>query len=112
MGSLGCSHVNQFLHSINSEIVTAVESLLQITNKHGTIDKTRMLSKDPVLADLEQNGLAWSVIDYRFLKAYPKLPSIWQKAPNVEHHIAMCGNWDQQISHVASLAVSAQGCAK
>ena len=112
VGSLGCSHVNQFLHSINSEIVTDVESLWQIPNKHGTIDKTHILANDPVLADLAQNGMTWSVIDYRFLKAYPKLPSIWQKALNVEHHIAMGESWDQQISQIVSLAVSAQGDVK
>ena len=112
VGSLGCSHVNPFLHSINSEIVTDVESLWQIPNKHGTIDKTRMLANDPVPADLAQNGLTWSVIAYRFLKAHPKLPSVWQKAFNVEHHIAMGESRDQQISQLVSLAVSAQGDVK
>ena len=55
-GSLGCSHVSQFLHAINETTFTSVDSL---KDRDGRLNKEKLFREDPVLVNLALHGLTW-----------------------------------------------------
>ena len=105
-GSIGCSHWNQFLHAVNTESPTSVESL---KDRRGFIDKAKIFGNDKVFQEIASTGLQWSVIKKGFLDRFPLVPKLFSKALNTEHNIAVGETWDQQISSICSIAGSYEG---
>ena len=102
-GSVGCSHWNQFLHALKDGAETDIEAL----KVHGgtTTDTHRLFSADSNLKYLATEGLVWSVVAPKVGDAYKRLPDIFQKALNTEHHVAEGETWDQQLAGASKLAV-------
>jgi hypothetical protein len=100
-GSVGCSHLNQFLTAVHNERPT---DSAYMSNKKGVIDRDRLYKADANLATAASTGLIWSCVSHKFAAKYPKLPSIFQKALNTEHNIAMGESWDQQFVQISMLA--------
>ena len=84
-GSLGCSHVSQFLHAINETTFTSVDSL---KDRDGRLNKEKLFREDPVLVNLALHGLTWHVIRLDFIKRFPAIPKLFSKDLNAEHNIA------------------------
>ncbi len=84
-GSVGCSHLNQFLACVNCEVPTAEASLC----KHGEkrMSKAILTGKDKHLKHALEKGLKWTIVRFKIEEQYPRLPWIFQTALNVEHHI-------------------------
>ena len=68
------------------------------------IDRDRLYKADANLATAASTGLIWSCVGHTFAAKYLKLPSIFQKALNTEHKIAMGESWDQQLVQISMLA--------
>ena len=100
-GSVGCSHLAQFLNAVQQRRPTN-EKRLQ--GDQGNIDAVRLCSEDVELADLLENGLTWSMIPLKVLKQFPKLPAIFERGLNVEHHVGEGETWDQQLLAIATKA--------
>ena len=101
-GSVGCSHLNQFLHCVRDR-ATTFEANLKVPGGT-TIDTDRLYQQDPNLKTLCEHGLTWSVINRKVVDQYADLPNLFQQALNVEHHIAEGETWDQQLLNIARLA--------
>ena len=88
MGSVGCGHFNQFLACIH-DCVEVPMAYQQILCEQGctTLDAERLCKQQPILRTLLQKGLEVLCIRAGIEEEYPRLPSIFQKALNVEHHI-------------------------
>ncbi len=85
VGSVGCGHLNQFLASVGDNVPTDEASLCE----HGgsTMSSTLLCAKDEGLKKAVNTGLRWTVVNHGIEKDYPMLPSIFQRALNVEHHV-------------------------
>ena len=94
-GSLGGSHLNQFLTCVNAMTHTN-EPILQ-KKSEPVIDKDRLFHADPVLAEACTQGLRWSVIHHSMGTAFPYLADMVQKALNTEHHIGSGETWEQVL---------------
>jgi hypothetical protein len=89
-GSIGCSHLNQYLHSMNWV----------------RPDKATYFAADLVLEELCGDGLHWSMVSHRVAARYPKLATIMSKALNVEHHVGEGETWLQQLRQIATMVTS------
>ena len=99
--SVGCSHLNQWLTAVHNERPTDSDYM---SNNRGVIDRGRLYKTDANLANAASTGLKWSCVNDKLAAKYSKLPSIFQKAPNTEHNIAMGESWDQQLVQISMLA--------
>ena len=99
-GSVGCSHLNQFLHAVRDRAI-ANEDILKSMSTGNVIDTDRLYKEDDALKQLCLNGLLWSVVSAKAETAYPQLPHVMQQALNVEHHIAEGETWEQQLVQIA-----------
>ena len=106
-GSLGGSHLNAFLNSVNAMCPTT-ESVLQQTftdvGATSPIDKARIFNSDRVLADICTQGLRWSVVHHSMGTTFPMLADMIQKALNTEHHIGQGETWEQILYQAATIA--------
>lgn len=90
VGSVGCGHWNQFLACIADGTLVPTQYMNDakiVESGQTNLDPQRLARDQPVLDDLLTRGLKWTKIKHTIQKAYPELPSIFQKALNVEHHI-------------------------
>ena len=101
-GSVGCSHLNQFLHAVRDGAVTAEANLKSPDSS--VIDTDRLYKQDAHLKSLCQHGLTWSVVNCKVTDHYPELPHLFQMSLNVEHHISEGETWDQAIMGLSKLA--------
>ena len=84
-GSVGCSHLNQWLAAVVSG---AKSKYPELCDQNSDRFSTRLLgAANKQLAAALANGLKWTVIKSCIERMYPQLPSILQRALNVEHHI-------------------------
>ena len=94
-GSVGAGHWNQFLAAIEDgrEVPPMYRDRLC---EHGRtcLDKERLCRGQPVLREILEKGLVWSIVSWRIESRFPRLPNIFQKALNVEHHIGEGGAVD------------------
>jgi hypothetical protein len=102
-GSLGGGHLNQFLTSVNARCPTS-EALLWEPMGNKVIDKDRLFASDPVLKDICQYGLMWTIIPHAIGTTFPLLADMVQKALNVEHHIGEGETWEQVVHQIATEA--------
>ena len=102
-GSVGCSHLSQFLLAVKESRPTSEASL---TDGQGgaKIDTAKLFAKDPELKRLCETGLTWSVISSKVPAVFPQVPHLFQQALNTEHHVAEGENWDQQLLQISKLA--------
>ena len=92
-GSVGCGHWNQFIACIHDGCEVPREFQAKLCEKGRTkLDADRLCRDQPVLRALVDDGLKVTVVRYTIEKKYPKLPNIFQKALNVEHHIGEGGH--------------------
>ena len=108
-GTLGGSHLNEFLKAINDMCPTNESCLQRAAIDPGVsscIDKDRLFHEDPVLADICTHGLRWSIIHHAMGTTFPMLASMVQKALNTEHHIGQGETWEQVLYQAAKLAAS------
>ena len=98
-GSLSCSHTNQFLHAVNSEVSTIYEELAV----DGRFSPGK-LGKDKLLADVLKNGLDWLVLSKEVPKLYPSLLDLVQWAKNAPGALQRKENEIQILLKIQSLA--------
>ena len=101
-GSVGCSHWNQFLHAVKDRCSTYEQSLM--IPDGDKIDTDRLYQSDPNLKALCEGGLTWSVISSKVTDVYPLVPDVFQRALNIEHHVAEGESWKQQLLMIAKHA--------
>ena len=86
-GSVGCGHLNQWLLAFPCGATSYYKDLC--------FEGKAVMSKD-LITDGENaeelkvaitRGLLWTVLSYELEVMFPKLPSIFQRALNVEHHV-------------------------
>ena len=87
VGSVGCSHLNQWIHAGNCGAETPYPDLCEPGKK--TMSKYIMVGDNEELDKVMENGLAWTVMKKTLVSeyGYVELPSIFQRGLNVEHHI-------------------------
>ena len=85
-GSVGCSHLNQFIAAVDAEVKTFFPEKLSEQGSD-TISKTLVSKKNDDMTNTLEKGLTWTMIKWQVEEAYPQLPDIIQRALNVEHHI-------------------------
>ena len=85
-GSIGCSHWNQYLHAMNSNP-----------------EKATFFAEDPILKELCEDGLSWSMVSIEVVTRYPKLGEIMSKTLNIEHHVGEGETWTQQLKHIVNM---------
>ena len=108
-GTLGGSHLNEFIKAINAMCPTNEASIQRTATNPGeasVIDKDRLFHEDPVLAEICTHGLRWSVIHHSMGTTFPMLANMVQKALNTEHHISQGETWEQVLYQAAKLAKS------
>ena len=110
VGSIGCSHLVQFLNCIEAGVRTSEQSLCR--PGESVISKSMLCEDDPVLAVAVDEGISWTVISSQVESAFPLLPGIIARALNVEHHVAKGEDWTQQLSTIASMAETELHCTK
>jgi hypothetical protein len=87
-GSVGCGHWNQMLACIHDSCEVPKEFQKKLCEQgRTTLDADRLCRSQPVLRGLLDDGLKVTVIRYAIEEEFPKLPSVIQKALNIEHHI-------------------------
>jgi hypothetical protein len=84
-GSVGCGHLNQFLAAVADGAETSYANLS--LPDEGRLSKTIITKGNKECEDAVDNGLTWFVIKFQIEELYPLLPSIIQRAINVEHHV-------------------------
>jgi hypothetical protein len=85
-GSLGCSHLNQYLAAGACGAKTPFTAHVADEGS-SCMSKSRMMELNDDLAKVMETGLTWTVVKWQVEEAYPKLPDIAQRALNIEHHI-------------------------
>ena len=84
-GSVGCSHLNQFLAAVHDEVQTEFEPLCEHGKKH--MCARMIVDGNTELHTAVFKGLRWTVIKWPIEVKYPHLPTLIQRALNVEHHV-------------------------
>ena len=87
-GSVGCGHWNQMLACIHDKRPVPekwVKHNCEEGNPH--LDPVRLSRGQPDLQKLVGDGLNFTMIPHAIEKEYPRLPDVFQKALNIEHHI-------------------------
>ena len=107
VGSVGCSHLVQFLNCVNAGVPTDEVSLCRPAEKH--ISKSVLVDEDAVFGMACDECLTWIVINGQIDEAYPRLPELLAKALNVEHHIARGETWAEQLVAIANRAADSKG---
>ena len=99
-GSLGSSHLNQFIHAV-CEGRPTLEEMLWTATGDKVIDHDRLWKNDSVLKDLCRTGLTWTIIPHEIGTMFPFLANMVQKALNTEHHIGEGESWSQVMQQLA-----------
>ena len=86
MGSIGCSHLNQWIAAVHDGSQTPFSDAMSDPGQTA-ISTARVTHNAPELTTAVQQGLDWTCIKYQVEEAYPLLPSILQRALNIEHHV-------------------------
>ena len=95
-GSCGCGHLNQWLAAVFDEATTPYSELCEHgsnnISKRLLIQKSneKTLEQQGAIGDLERainNGLRWKMVRAHIGREYPELPTIIQRALNIEHHV-------------------------
>ena len=84
-GSVGCSHLNQWLHAANSGAECPFPELCDVGKN--TMSKYIIVADNDDLRAAMDVGLTWTMIKWSIEVDYPALPSILQRGLNVEHHV-------------------------
>lgn len=77
-GSLACSHTNQFLVAVLSQVESEHESLTIA----GRMSQAKLGARDPKLAEALEHGMSWLVLSSQVAELYPRLPDLIQHARN------------------------------
>ena len=101
-GSVGCSHLNQWLAAVKSGAQTTCEKLCEPSKIN--ICTTLVTNTNKELAKAAYVGLEWFMIRWPIEVKYPQLPSLIQRALNVEHHVGEGESWDEQMLFTARKA--------
>lgn len=91
-GSIGCSHLNQWLMAITSKAKSMYPDLCDPGTDR--LSPYLLAKNNAELAAALEYGLKWTVIKWQVAKLYPQLASLISRALNVEHAI---GEGDCQI---------------
>ena len=102
VGTVGCSHLAQFLNCVAGEVKTHETSLCRPGETH--ISRSHLVDNDAVLGVAINEGLSWTVINWQMEEQYPLLPDLLSRSLNVEHHIARGEGWAEQLTSIASRA--------
>ena len=102
VGSVGCSHLAQFLNCVDAGCSTKESTLCRPGTS--TMSKTMLVEQDAVLGVALQQGLKWTVIKWQVEEKYPQLPGLIANAMNVEHHISQGETWSEQLSSIGNRA--------
>lgn len=68
------------------------------------IDTGRLFLADSNLRALCEGGPTWTCISAKVAVQYPDLPDAFQRARDIEHHVAEGESWDQQLLNISKLA--------
>ena len=101
-GSVGSGHLNQWLGAVNAER-PCCETKWKTSG--GVWDKATLIGNDAQLAEYQSEGLWWWLVDKSVEVAFPKLPVIFERALNTEHHIGVGETFDQMFVQVRSKAM-------
>ena len=85
-GSVGCSHLNQWLAAVFDGAVTPYTAKLCDPGSN-RISTRKVTEANQQLSDGVNKGLTWTVVKHQVETAYPELPTIFQRALNIEHHV-------------------------
>ena len=89
-GSVGCSHLNQWLAACKSGATSNYDDMCDSPNK--TISARRVVESSVTgpkeLEDAINFGLTFTMFKAKMELDYPDLPSIIARGLNTEHHIA------------------------
>ena len=86
-GSVGCSHLNQYLAAGVWGAKTHNPSDKICETGTDVMSKAVMTMSQPQLNEAMTNGLKWTMVKWQVEAAYPCLPELFQRALNIEHHI-------------------------
>ena len=86
-GSLGCSHLNQWLAAVVAGAKTPTPNPKCCKPGTDVLCKGIIEQQSSELKDALNDGLTWTLIKWAIEDAYPKFPEICQRALNVEHHV-------------------------
>ena len=107
-GSLACSHTNQFLVALLSEVESEHDSLTIA----GRMSPAKVGGRDPKIAEVLQDGMTWLVLASQVAELYPRLPDLLQHARNatgavqrVESEFAILSKIQSMIALRGSLSV-------
>ena len=88
-GSVGCGHWNQFLACVIDKVpVPAKYQKLLCEPGNPCLDPQRLGRDQPDLQKLLKDGIKFTMIQHSVEKEFPRSPHLFQKALNIEHHIA------------------------
>ena len=102
VGSVGCSHLAQFLNCVGAGCSTKEATLCRPGTS--TMSNTMLIEQDAVLGKALEQGLKWTVIRWQLEETYLQLPGIVANALNVEHHTSQGETWSEQLSSIANRA--------
>ena len=95
-GSCGCGHLNQWLAAVRHGAET---SYTDLCDKGETRLRAGIVTKgNPEYEKAVQEGITWFMFKYQMEDQYPELPSIIQRALNIEHHV---GEGDHRFINIA-----------
>jgi len=84
-GSVGASHLNQWLHAATSGAQSQYTELCDKGSDRISRGMAEGQNDDLRVSFLK--GLEWTMIKWQIAEMYPLLPSWFQRALNIEHHI-------------------------
>ena len=84
-GSVGCGHLNQWLAAVGCGAKTDFKDLCDPGKSH--IPPRLVTEGKDALKNAVNFGLEWLMIRSGIEKDYPEVPSIIQRALNIEHHV-------------------------
>ena len=85
-GSVGCSHLNQWLAAIHDGAKTPYPTDMADPGSE-KISKTRVIADNKNLHSAVHDGIIWTVIKFQIAVDYDKFPGLVQRALNTEHHV-------------------------
>ena len=94
-GSVGCSHLNQWLAAIHDGAKTpyAVDMSDPGSDR---ISKSRVIGNNENLRTAVDEGIVWTVVKFAVAVDYPQLPGLIQRCLNTEHHVGEGDTYKQQ----------------
>ena len=98
-GSLACSHTNQFLVAVLSQI----ESEHEVLTIAGRMSPAKLGARDPKLAQALEHGLSWLVLSAQVADLYPRLPDLLQHARNATGAVQRLESEFATLSRIQSM---------